>query len=40
MDTLVTDDEIPVAGTRDALSIQLNVVNGGITWRITEKQRL
>jgi len=26
MDTLVTDDEIPVAGIKDALSIQLNFV--------------
>lgn len=26
MDNLVTDDEIPVGGIRDALSIQLNVV--------------
>ena len=40
MDTVVTDDEIPVGGIRDALSIQLNVVNGGIAGRITEEQRL
>ena len=26
MNTIVTDDEIPVAGIREALSIQLNVV--------------
>ena len=40
MDTLVTDDEMPVGGIRDALSIQLNVVNEGVAGCITEEQRL